>query len=219
MQQINNIRVKPIIRDLTIINGLSFPSDIELLMLILGKGAKNNPVYEMAETVNHVINSSTSENLLSNLTKIEGIGKSKALSIAAAIEFGKRRNNFRNATIKMPKDIIPYIKHFSLEPIEHFIVATINGSHEILDLKVVSNGTPSKTTIHPREVFAPAIEQHASAIIVAHNHPSGTSAPSQEDIHSTKALEKAANVLGISFLDHIIIGKTDYYSFLEHGLL
>lgn len=215
----NNDKIKPTIRNLTLSNGLSFPSDIELLMLILGKGSKGNPISILAKKVNHVINSSTPENLVSNLTGIEGVGESKALSIAAAIELGRRRSSFHNAMIKTPSDIIPYMKHFSLEPTEHFIVTTINGSQEIIDLRVVSNGTPNRTTIHPREVFAPAIEKHASAIIVAHNHPSGSATPSPEDISSTKSLAKASRILGISFLDHIIIGKNDYFSFLEHDLL
>lgn len=211
--------IKPSIRELTLANGMSFPSDTELMMLILGKGTKNNPVSKMAQNVIQVMNSTNKDNFMEELMKIDGIGENRALSIAAGMELGRRRSRYEKSPIKTPMDIIPYMQHFSLEPTEHFILATINGSHEIMDIKVIANGTPSKTSIHPREVFAPAVEQHASAIIVAHNHPSGSVCPSDSDITSTKTLMAAAGILGISFLDHIILGRNDYFSFLEHDML
>ena len=102
---------------------------------------------------------------------------------------------------------------------EHFITITTNGAHEIIGSKVISIGTVSRALIHPREVFADAVSQHASGIICCHNHPCNQCYPSNADIESTKQLYKASSILGISFLDHIIITRDGYFSFLEHGML
>ena len=106
-----------------------------------------------------------------------------------------------------------------MQPTEHFITVTVNGAKEILSTRVVSVGTINKALIHPREVFANAVSEYASGIICCHNHPCGQCYPSNADIDSTKILQKAAKILGIVFMDHIIITKEDYFSFLEHGML
>lgn len=108
---------------------------------------------------------------------------------------------------------------YSLEPAEHFITITTNGAHEILSTKVVSVGTVNKALIHPREVFADAVAEHASGIICCHNHPCNQCYPSDADIESTRQLQKASQILGISFLDHLIVTRDSYFSFLEHDML
>ena len=106
-----------------------------------------------------------------------------------------------------------------MQPKEHFISATINGARELLNIRVISIGTINRTLIHPREIFADAVAERASGIICCHNHPYGPCLPSQADCESTEALREASEILGISFLDHIIITRDTYFSFLEHGLL
>ncbi len=209
----------PDIRELTLANGIAYPSDEELVMLILGRGTKDNPIDQLSEKVLQAINSSNEDNLMENLTAIDGMGSSRALAISAAIELGRRRKGFLHSIIHQPKDVVPYIKHYSLMKSEHFITITTNGAHEIIGTKVVSIGTVSRALIHPREVFADAVSQHASGIICCHNHPCNQCYPSNADIESTKQLHKAASILGISFLDHIIITRDGYFSFLEHGML
>lgn len=210
---------KPNIRELTLLNGISYPDDEELIMLILGKGTKNNPIESLAEKVTKAINSSNEEELIPNLKKIEGMGESRALIIAAALELGRRRRGILRSSINAPKDVIPFLQHYTLMPTEHFITVTVNGAKEILSTRVVSVGTINKALIHPREVFANAVSEYASGIICCHNHPCGQCYPSNADIDSTKVLQKAAKILGIVFMDHIIITKEDYFSFLEHGML
>lgn len=210
---------QPNIRELTLLNGISYPDDEELIMLILGKGTKNNPIESLAEKVTKTINSSNEEELIPNLKKINGMGESRALIIAAALELGRRRRGILRSSINVPKDVIPFLQHYTLMPTEHFITVTVNGAKEILSTRVVSVGTINKALIHPREVFANAVSEYASGIICCHNHPCGQCYPSNADIDSTKILQKAAKILGIVFMDHIIITKEDYFSFLEHGML
>lgn len=210
---------QPNIRELTLLNGISYPDDEELIMLILGKGTKNNPIESLAEKVTKTINSSNEEELIPNLKKINGMGESRALIIAAALELGRRRRGILRSSINAPKDVIPFLQHYTLMPTEHFITVTVNGAKEILSTRVISVGTINKALIHPREVFANAVSEYASGIICCHNHPCGQCYPSNADIDSTKILQKAAKILGIVFMDHIIITKEDYFSFLEHGML
>ena len=210
---------QPNIRELTLLNGISYPDDEELIMLILGKGTKNNPIESLAEKVTKTINSSNEEELIPNLKKINGMGESRALVIAAALELGRRRRGILRSSINAPKDVIPFLQHYTLMPTEHFITVTVNGAKEILSTRVVSVGTINKALIHPREVFANAVSEYASGIICCHHQPCGQCYPSNADIDSTKILQKAAKILGIVFMDHIIITKEDYFSFLEHGML
>ena len=222
-------RSHPDIRELTLKNGIGYPSDSELLMLMIGSGTKEMPVNILARKVMETLNTSNQENLIENLKNIKGMGDSKTLAIAAALELGRRRNSYLNAVINKPSDIIPYIQHYAMEQKEHFICASLNGAHEILkrNLRLVAHvckkysntnveqddlisiGTINKTLIHPREIFADPISEHASAIICSHNHPYGECTPSAADIESTKIIKNSADILGIAFLDHIIISKNE----------
>ncbi len=211
--------VHPEIRELVLSKGLSFPSDSELLMLILGRGTKRNHIEDMATQVLKVIDVSTEKNLIQNLLKIEGVGVTKALCIAACMEFGKRRNLFRKAQVNRACDILPFVKHFSLKKSEHFIVVTVNGSREIINIRTVCVGSANRAIFYIRDIFTNAVLENASAIICCHNHPCDNCTPSEADIECTKRIREAANILGISFLDHLIITKDNYFSFLESGLL
>ncbi|MBR7080965.1 MAG: DNA repair protein RadC [Treponema sp.] len=212
-------KAKPNVREMAIKNGIEFPSDEELLMLILNGGTKKMPLEKLAEKALCVINEYGTDELVEHLTRISGMGDAKALALAAAVELGRRRNSCSRCRIERPSDIVPYVKHFSLEKKEHFVVATVNGARELLNIRVVSIGTVSRTLVHPREVFAEAITEHAAGIICFHNHPCGPCLPSNADRTTTTALEEAAVILGITFMDHIIVTHEDYFSFLEHGLL
>ncbi|MBR7064382.1 MAG: hypothetical protein IKI31_04480, partial [Treponema sp.] len=101
----------------------------------------------------------------------------------------------------------------------HFVCVSLNGGHEILQIRVVTVGTINRTLVHPREVFSEALVENAAALIVCHNHPSGSCEPSEEDILATQNLIDASKIIGISLLDHIIINRDSYFSFLEHNLL
>lgn len=207
------------IRELTLKHGLSYPNNEELIMLILGSGTKKLPINELAKQVLQIIMSSNDENLLRNLLKIKGIGYSKALIIAAALEFGKRINRTPDVFLETPTSVIPFIQNYAVQKTEHFLCVTLNGAAEIISIRVLCIGSKNMAIIQPAEVFEEAIKEHASSIIIAHNHPSGNSYPSVGDIKITIRLYTAAEILGINLLDHIILSKTDYFSFSEHGTL
>jgi len=207
------------IRALTIENGMEYPSDEELLMMILGSGTKDCPVALLADKVSDVIFWSSREKLLNNLKDIKGMGEKKALQVVAALELGRRKNSSRGVRIGHPCDLVPYVKEYALRDKEYFLCVTLNGCREIMQIHVISVGTVNTSVVFPREVFAPALKESAAAVIVCHNHPSGKNEPSKADIETTERLLQASEAIGIPILDHIIIDRFGFYSFMEHGLL
>ena len=121
--------------------------------------------------------------------------------------------------ISFPSDAVQAFQTYARRRQEHFVVLTLNGAHFTIRRHVVTVGIANRTIVHPREVFWPAIKDNAVAIIVAHNHPSGQVEPSEEDRQVTVRLKEAGKVMGIPVLDHLIIGRDRYYSFLENGAL
>ena len=123
-----------------------------------------------------------------------------------------------NYSIKVtnPKDVLPVLRRYRNYKQEAFICITLDGAHQVITVRIISIGTINRTLVHPREIFAGAINDRAAAIILCHNHPSGNTEPSTEDIEITDRIKSAGKIMGIEILDHIILGKVpDYYSFLE----
>jgi len=147
------------------------------------------------------------------------VGDAKATLILAAIEFARHRIKPEGAKIETPADLLRHVRHYADRKQEHFLCATINGANEILNIRVISIGLIDRSPVHPREVFADALADRASAVIVAHNHPSGGLEPSSSDVAITAQLKSAGTILGIDLLDHIIFNRTRYFSFLEEGQL
>lgn len=218
MKNLEKIK-KPEAREKAMEHGVSFLFDEELIMLIIGSGNKNLPVKVMAKKMVQVIEDSDCTKVVESLLNVKGIGESKALAVAAALELGKRRNDHLRAPIKCPSSIIPFVRSYSVNSKEHFLVITLNGGHEIIQIHVVAVGILNRTVIHPREIFTEAIKENASAIILCHNHPSGNCRPSKEDVETTEMLLEASRIMGIEILDHIIIDCENYFSFAENSLL
>ena len=208
-----------LLKNLTVKNGMSFPTDSELLQIILKSLLTEKLADEIFEQVLLAVKTESSETLVKKLKGIKGLAEDAALIIASGVELGKRFSNYKRQRIKQPCDIIPFIKHFSLENRENFVTASLNGAGEILKIRVSSVGIIDRALIHPREIFADPLCDRASAVICCHNHPQGLCKPSTADIESTRALQKAADILGIVFVDHIIITRESYFSFLENGLI
>ena len=143
---------KPQIRELVLKNDIAFATDEELLMLMLGSGNQQTHVEELAHKVLFTIENTDSENWTNALLQINGIGKTKALLIEAALELGRRKSRHLNAVINKPEDLIPFVKHFTIEQKEHFLCITLNGAHELQRINVISIGTINKTLVHPREI-------------------------------------------------------------------
>jgi len=121
--------------------------------------------------------------------------------------------------ITAPGDAYPIMMEYYNERQENFMVMTLNGQHEPINVRIVSIGLINRTLVHPREVFYPAVKDNAATIMIAHNHPSGNRKPSQEDLEVTRRLKHASEIMGIEILDHMIITHNGYYSFLEEGKL
>lgn len=207
------------VREKALAHGMNFLFDEELVMLILGSGTKEMPVDHMSVRMLEVLDTSDKQKAVQNLMKLKGVGEGKALALAAAIELGRRKNNHLKAPIKSPRDIVPFVRSYAVSQKENFLVVTLNGGHEIIDIHCVSIGTVNKALIHPREVFSQAIKENAAAIIVCHNHPSGNCQPSKDDINTTEMLIDASVIMGIELLDHVIITYENYFSFVENNLL
>jgi DNA repair protein RadC len=216
---INEIPEQDRPREKLLRKGAAALSDQELLAVLIGKGTPGMNVMTLAGKLARVIDEKGLGVRAEDLTCFDGIGDAKATLILAAIEFARRRIKPEGAKIETPADLLPHVRHYADRKQEHFLCASINGANEILNIRVVSIGLVDRTSVHPREVFADALSDRASAIIVAHNHPSGGLEPSLSDVEVTGQLKAAGSVVGISLLDHIIFNRTGYYSFLESGRL
>ena len=192
-------------------------SDLELIAVLLGKGTEKHGVMYIANRVLNKLDASSSKPDLKELQRIEGMGPARAALIAAALEFSRRRIRPEGFKISFPPDVLPLIRHYADRKQEHFLCVSLNGANEVITTRIVSVGLVNKTQVHPREVFADPITDRASAIIVAHNHPSGKLVPSKEDIEMTLQLKAGGETMGIRLLDHIIFNQRDYYSFLENA--
>jgi DNA repair protein RadC len=194
-------------------------SDQELLAILLGKGTPGMDVMTLAAKLVRLVDEKGMDLKAEDLSQFAGVGDAKATLILAAIEFARRRIKPEGAKIETPADLLPHVRHYADRKQEHFLCASINGANEILNIRVVSIGLIDRAPVHPREVFADALSDRASAIIVAHNHPSGGLEPSSSDIEITAQLKAAGTIVGIDLLDHIIFNRTGYFSFLEVGML
>ncbi len=197
----------------------------EILALIMGRGISGESVMVTAQrllskfgNLKAVANASLEE-----LSQIRGIGLAKAAQIKAAFELAKRVESSMEASqkpvIKTPEDVVELVRS-SLKDRkkEHFLVIMLDTRSRLIKVAEVSVGSLDSSIVHPREVFREAISASAASVIFAHNHPSGDTTPSEDDIMLTRRLEQAGEVMGIDVLDHIIIGGKDYISLKRQGL-
>lgn len=206
-------------------------NNAELLALIIRTGSREESALRLSERILYSLRKEGEEDglkalrnvSLDTLMKIKGVGEAKASMILAAVTLAKRLSvNCIHEKVKIstPEDAVNYVMNdMKSLPTEHFRILSLNTKKEIMYIREISHGTVNMTVVHPREVFRKAIEDGAHSIILLHNHPSGDPNPSQEDLHLTKRLKDCAEIVGISIVDHIIIGEDGYYSFLKEGIL
>lgn len=206
-------------REKLLARGAKALSDQELLAILLGKGTHGMDVITLAGKLVKVVDEKGLELHSDDLVQFDGVGDAKATLILAAFEFARRRIKPEGTKIETPADLLPLIRHYADRKQEHFIAASVNGANEIMNIRVISIGLVDRTSVHPREVFADALTDRASGVIVAHNHPAGALEPSAWDIETTKQLKVAGEIVGVVLLDHIIFNRTGYFSFLEDGAL
>jgi DNA repair protein RadC len=193
-------------------------SDQELLAVILVAGVQGRNVMNLARDLLDRLDREKAIPSVAELCGLKGMGESKACSIAAMLEFGRRKWS-SGLRIKSPQDLYGHIRHHADRRQERFLCISLNGAHEVLASRIVTIGLVNRTIVHPREVFADPILDRASAVAVAHNHPSGDVRPSREDDDITSRLRAASEILGLRFLDHLIFSETSWYSYCQSGLI
>lgn len=206
-------------------------SDAELLAVVLRSGTRGLDILSLSHEILREIGSLRGLLRMTHedLCRYPGIGKVKALQMQAVIEISRRILSSGEAAPLMdsPEKVYNWLHPTADgETVEKFWVLSLNRKNRLLKCQAVTSGTATASLIHPREVFREAIRNSASALICAHNHPSGDPSPSQADIRATRQLREAARVIQLDLLDHVIIGQREhdpagngYYSFAESGLL
>lgn len=212
-------------REKAILQGVENLTIPELMAIIIKTGTKEESAKDLGVRLYNEIGCAEGlRNLrLANLTRLKGIGKTKAISLMAAVELGKRINVNNIISLKKiheTKDVYFYYgSSFLFEEQEKLLALFLNSKNEVLKEKIIFMGTANQSIVHPRDIFKEAILNNAIKIIIVHNHPSGNVSPSLEDKKFTQKLKEAGELLSIPLLDHIIIGKNTYFSFLEQNLL
>ncbi|MFO7735806.1 MAG: DNA repair protein RadC [bacterium] len=194
----------------------------ELIAILLGSGQKGRSVFSIAEKVEKVIREKKNPLAvsLSDFTSIQGIGMARGCVLTASLHLYKRfSSTSRRKRISDSEDVYQLLSEFTEKRQEHFISITLDGAHCVINTRTVFIGTLNQSIVHPREVFASAVEDRAAAVIIAHNHPSDVCRPSREDIDVTERLSDAGLLLGIPVLDHIILCHNKHYSFKSHNLI
>jgi len=157
-----------------------------------------------------------------DLRKVPGLGTAKVAQIKAAFELGKRVQSKRLISLSFESSSA-VAAHFRPRFVnarqEIAIAILLNGQNQLIEEKVVAEGTPTQATVYVRRVLEEALRASAAAIVLVHNHPSGQPEPTAADDETTRDLERAARLIGLSFLDHIIIGEDGHYSYADSGRL
>ena len=198
-------------------------SNEELISIILKTGTNGYSVKTLSRNILIKLDDITSlkDMTINSLTKIKGIGKVKAIELLSAIELGKRvyyANEQKEVLLNNSIKIFKYFKNiFTYEKQENFYAIYLDTKSKLISFKLLFKGTLNYSLVHPREIFKEAHALSASAIICVHNHPSGNINPSKQDIDITNNLVQIGAIHGIKILDHVIIGKYNYYSFLENN--
>jgi DNA repair protein RadC len=206
--------------------GTNSLSDAELLGILISSGKKDKSAVDLGRELLLMVNNNLNKLgklTINDFTKVSGIGKARAVSIAAALELGRRRkleDGPEIPQIKCSRDVFDQISPLVSDlPYEEFWILFLNRSNKIIDRMKISQGGISGTVTDIRLIMKKALEYLASGIIVVHNHPSGNLNPSDSDTRITQKIKDAGNIMDIQLLDHLIISDKEYYSFADNGLL
>ncbi|MEM9921563.1 MAG: DNA repair protein RadC [Bacteroidota bacterium] len=207
-------------------HGRQFLSDTELIAILLGSGNQDETAIGLARRLLNSVDFNLvqlGKLSLANLRSFKGIGPAKAISIAAALELGRRRQTAAatdRASIVTSGDawklIAPQIMDL---PHEEFWILLLNRANRLIGKEQISAGGVSGTVVDGKMVFQKAIHQLASAIILCHNHPSGNLKPSRADIDITRKLKSGGQQLDVKVIDHLIVSSEGYFSFADEGIL
>lgn len=204
--------------------GSSALSDAELLAILIGSGNTNETAVELCRRILHDSHDNLNELArlsLADLKNYKGIGEAKAITIVAALELGKRRKTsefIEKKQIKSSTDAFDIFQPLLIDlKHEEFWVGLMNNANKVLETRKLTQGGMKQTVVDIPMLLKMILEKSASAVVVAHNHPSGQAYPSNEDINITHRIKEGCKAIGITFLDHIIVAGGNYYSFADEG--
>ena len=212
-------------REKLMLKGKSVLSDAELIAILIGSGSRNESAVDLSKRI--LASVDTNLNALgklsiSQLIAFKGIGEAKAISIIAALELGRRRRS--EDALELKKVTSSKVIFEIMQPIigelphEEFWIIYLNNSNKVISKSQLSKGGITGTLVDVRIVFKTALEMGATALILCHNHPSGTLVPSEADKQITRKLKLAGESLEIKVLDHLIVTEASYYSFADEGI-
>ncbi len=213
-------------REKLITKGTSSLSDAELLGILISSGTRDKSAVDLGRELLGLADNnlnSLGKLSISDLKKLHGIGTARAVTIAAALELGRRRKLAEvpdSLQIKSSRDVADIFQPLLSDlPHEEFWILFLNRSNRVIARMRISQGGISGTVTDVRLIMKKAVEHLASGIIVCHNHPSGNLNPSEADSKITKKIKEAGEIMDIQLLDHLIISDKDYYSFADNGLI
>lgn len=213
-------------REKLLLKGTAALSDAELIAILLGTGTSAMSAVDVAKSMLQQAGNNLDDLArftVKDLMKIKGIGEAKAITIVSALELGRRRKEIgtqEKPKITASKDAYDLLKGDLMDlPYEEFWLLLLNRANRVIKKHKISLGGVHGTVADPKIIFKTALEELASGMIVAHNHPSGNLTPSQQDIDLTRKLKEAGKLLEIQLLDHLIVAGKQYYSFADEGLL
>ncbi|HWY37813.1 MAG TPA: DNA repair protein RadC [Bacteroidia bacterium] len=213
-------------REKLMLKGKQALSDAELLAILLATGTKNESAVQLSQRILLAYQNNLNELAklsVVDLKKFKGIGEAKAITIVAALELGRRRKDVGVNEREHIKTSLDAYNHFRSKlgdlPHEEFWITLLNRSNKIIKTELVGRGGVSGTVADVRLIVKSAVENLASSVIVAHNHPSGNLRPSDSDIKLTKKIREATRFFDIQLVDHLIVGDASYFSFADEGML
>ncbi len=207
-------------------HGAEILSNAELLGIIINNGSKEKSAIELAKEILKLGHDNLDELgklSLTDLQKVKGIGIAKAITIAAALEIGRRRTAgdlLQRTKLVTSKEIVTYLRTILKDRSnEVFAVLFLNQAHKVKNFKIMSRGGITGTVVDPRIILKQALDEGATSIILSHNHPSGNLRPSMADKELTYKIKIAASYFDIKVIDHIIVSDEGHYSFADAGEL
>jgi len=213
-------------REKLLAKGATALSNSELLAILLNNGSKNKSAVELAREILKLGDDNLNELgklSLTDFKQVKGIGEAKSITIAAALELGRRRHAsfaLEKPVVKSSRDIAQYLqttlKDYNYEV---FAVVFLNRANKINHFEIISKGGITGTVADPRIILKKALEEDATSIVLCHNHPSGNLHPSRADEELTKKIKDAAAYFDIKIIDHIIVSEEGFYSFADEGIL
>lgn len=213
-------------REKLLYKGPAALSNAELIAILIGSGNNEESAVALSKRIMNEVNDNLAELsrlTISDLQRYKGIGEAKAITIAAALELGRRRStSILNEKPQLKDSKTAFIllqKELGDLNYENFCILLLNRANKVLRTVKISDGGITGTVVDPRKVFKIALDNNATSIILGHNHPSGQLTPSDADIKLTRKLKEAGDMLDLPVLDHLIIGDGNYYSFADEGIM